>query len=103
MSFIAVQVKGMVASLWVVADCFGGIIGSPLGSLTYDNWGMEISTGDYTIIVQLFSCFNLQWLIYLGLEAAGLLVSVILLGIYSVGKSCKEKTEEANQSQGVIR
>ena len=38
----------MVASLWVVADCFGGIIGSPLGSLTYDNWGMGISTGQHS-------------------------------------------------------
>lgn len=30
------RVKGMVASLWIVADCLGGIFGSPLGSLTYD-------------------------------------------------------------------
>ena len=89
----------MVASLWVVADCFGGIIGSPLGSLTYDNWGMGISTGHHITIVQLSSC--ILTISDSGLEAVGLLVSVILLGIYSIGKSCKEKTEEANQRQGV--
>ena len=87
----------MVASLWVVADCFGGIIGSGLGSLTYDNWGMGISTGH-----QLQFC-NLPLTLsdFLGLEVAGLLISVILLGIYSIGKNWKEKSEQRNQGQGV--
>ena len=98
MSFIPLQVKGMVASLWVVADCFGGIIGSPLGSLTYDNWGMGISTGDQRCAIFQLLPF---YFFFSGLESAGLLVSVILLGIYSFGKSCKEKTEEINQRQGV--
>ena len=90
----------MVASLWVVADCLGGIIGSPLGSLTYDNWGMGISTGQQGIEF----CSSAFFFITIpdsGLETAGLLISVILLGIYGIGKNCKQKTEQTDQRQGV--
>ena len=38
------QTKGMVSSLWVVADCAGGYLGSTLGSIAYDNIGFENGT-----------------------------------------------------------
>ena len=91
--FLLFQVKGMVASLWVVADCFGGIIGSPLGSFTYDNWGMGISTGpEFLRNCETFTIFKT------GVEAGGLLVSVILLGIYSIWRNCQTKAEQIDQS-----
>ena len=95
------QVKGMVASLWVVSDCFGGIIGSPIGSLTFDNWGMGISTGHPVLPWINHPLTHFLSISDTGLEAAGLLISVILLGLYSIGKNCKQKPEQTDQSQVV--
>ena len=38
------QVKGMVSSLWVVAICVGGYLGSSLGGVAYDTVGFEDGT-----------------------------------------------------------
>ena len=38
------QTRGMVSSLWVIADCVGGYIGSSLGSMAYDKYGFESGT-----------------------------------------------------------
>lgn len=38
------QTRAMVSSLWVISDCAGGYLGSSLGSLAYDTWGLETGT-----------------------------------------------------------
>ena len=38
------QTRGMVSSLWVIADCTGGYIGASLGSLAYDKVGFQTGT-----------------------------------------------------------
>lgn len=38
------QTKGMVSSLWTVADCVGGYIGSSAGGLAYDVVGFKMGT-----------------------------------------------------------
>ena len=38
------QTKGMVSSLWVVADCIGGYVGSSVGGLAYDQVGFRAGT-----------------------------------------------------------
>ena len=35
------QTKGMVSSLWTVADCVGGFLGSALGSVAFDTLGFK--------------------------------------------------------------
>ena len=35
------QTNGMVSSLWVVADCIGGVIGLALGGVAFDTIGFE--------------------------------------------------------------
>ena len=38
------QTRGMVSSLWVMADSVGGYLGDTLGSLAYDNLGFQAGT-----------------------------------------------------------
>ena len=38
------QTRAMVSGLWVISDCAGGYLGSQLGSLAYDTWGLETGT-----------------------------------------------------------
>ena len=38
------QTKSMVSSLWVVADCAGGFIGSSVGSIAFDVLGFRRGT-----------------------------------------------------------
>ena len=38
------QTRAMVSGLWVISDCAGGYLGSSLGSLAYDTWGLETGT-----------------------------------------------------------
>ena len=45
------QTNGMVSSLWVVADCVGGLIGSTLGSAAYDSVGFEMGTLSISIVM----------------------------------------------------
>ena len=45
------QTNGMVSSLWVVADCVGGLIGSILGSAAYDSVGFEMGTLYISIVM----------------------------------------------------
>jgi len=59
------QVSSMVSSLWVVSDCFGGYIGSTLGSVAYDKIGFEMGTlvetgvlALVTIIISIFYFVN---------------------------------------------
>ena len=40
------QTHGMVSSLWVVADCVGGVVWSPVGGVAFDTigfgWGFMV-------------------------------------------------------------
>ena len=38
------QTRGMVSSLWVMADSVGGYLGDTIGSLAYDAWGFQAGT-----------------------------------------------------------
>eukprot|EP00091_Calanus_sinicus_P011034 TRINITY_DN25163_c0_g1_i1.p1 TRINITY_DN25163_c0_g1~~TRINITY_DN25163_c0_g1_i1.p1 ORF type:complete len:108 (+),score=39.59 TRINITY_DN25163_c0_g1_i1:324-647(+) len=38
------QIKSMVSSLWVVADCAGGFLGSSVGSIAFDMLGFRRGT-----------------------------------------------------------
>ena len=38
------QTRGMVSSLWVMADSVGGYLGDTLGSIAYDNYGFQAGT-----------------------------------------------------------
>ena len=38
------QTRGMVSSLWVMADSVGGYLGDTLGSIAYDNYGFQSGT-----------------------------------------------------------
>ena len=38
------QTRGMVSSLWVMADSVGGYLGDTLGSLAYDTFGFQSGT-----------------------------------------------------------
>ena len=38
------QTRGMVSSLWVMADSVGGYLGDTLGSIAYDKYGFQSGT-----------------------------------------------------------
>ena len=38
------QTKGMVSSLWIVAICLGGYLGSSLGGMAFDKLGFEVGS-----------------------------------------------------------
>ena len=38
------QTRGMVSSLWVMADSVGGYLGDTIGSIAYDTYGFQSGT-----------------------------------------------------------
>ena len=38
------QTRGMVSSLWVIADCIGAYMGTSVGGMAYDKFGFEAGT-----------------------------------------------------------
>ena len=54
----------MVSSLWVVANCVGGWVGSSLGGLTYDQLGFESSSVIVTVVLAVTSvALAVLWLV----------------------------------------
>ena len=70
------QTRAMVSGLWVISDCTGGYLGTQLGSLAFDTWGMETGTM---------------------MEGGVILASVVLVSLYTllVTRRRDEGEEEA--------
>ena len=69
------QTRAMVSGLWVISDCAGGYLGSSLGSLAYDTWGLETGTM---------------------MEGGVILASVVLISLY---KALTPRTSEAGDQE----
>ena len=74
------QTRGMVSSLWVMADSVGGYLGDTLGSIAYDNYGFQSGT------VVMFSI---------------MLISVILSCLYIVRQQRRE--EKSGEMKALLK
>ena len=76
------QTRAMVSGLWVISDCAGGYLGSSLGSLAYDTWGLETGTM---------------------MEGGVILASVVLVSLYSALVTGTRRAEDQEEEEARLR